>query len=1050
MNPVKITARRNQTSGPAEPRRRRLGMRRLRLVGPALVASLVSLAGITLPGGTAHAAACNDSWIGGVDSLWTTAANWSAGLPDASKDVCIGDMATGTYSVTLNATGAAHSITVGGASGTQTLVVGNTFGSLALSSPSSVGVNGVLNLDLSYNNANSILSGSTVTNAGTFRVTGIPSAGFPYLRSNLINNGTLAFQAVDMIVDSGVTVTNNSTATVAANAVVTFRDGATFVNQSGTLANSGIFRVRTFNSAGAFTQGGGTVTGNDPVIDGAKWNGLGSGAGKFTVLGATTVTGGIAASQTLRVDDTSGSGVVGIPSTFANAGTLVVDMNYNNGNTTLQPTAGTATLTNTGTLRVTGIPVSAGTRSIRVNLVNNGTLDFQAVDTLVDSGVTITNNATATVAANAAVTVRDGATFVNQAGTLANSGAFNVRTFNTAGTFTQGGGTVTGNDPVIDAAKWNGVGAGAGKFTVLGASTLTGAIAATQTVRLDDTSGNGVVGIPASFTNAGTLIVDMNYNNANTILQPSSSASTLTNTGTLRVSGILLSAGNRSIRVDVVNSGRFVLDSSVVLDFTGAFSQQAGGTAEFDLASATVFGRMVARSPGSVTLAGTAQPVLVGGYSPPVNTTFDVITSPHTGDFASVLNGFASDVSNPALVRLVSGVAPALGPTPVPVPAGPAVDALVPARLLDTRSDGTTVDGAGQAAGLQEAGSTIEVQVIGRAGVPTGAAAAVLNVTITDARAAGFVTVWPCGSDRPNASSLNYVAGSTVPNGVIAKIGANGKVCLYVSNAAHLLVDVAGFFSATAPYVPLLPARVLDTRGDGATFDGQGQRAGLPARGSVTEVQITGRAGVPTDAAAVVLNVTVTEAQGAGFVTVFPCGTERPNASNLNYVTGSTVPNNVIAKIGTGGKVCLYTSNATHLLADVNGYFRPTTAFQAIAPSRLLDTRADGATIDGANLAAGVAAPGSVTEVQVTGRAGAPVGATAVVLNVTVTEAQGAGFVTVWPCGTDRPNASSLNYVAGSTVPNGVIAKLGANGKVCLYVSNGTHLLSDLAGFFTS
>ena len=53
-------------------------------------------------------------------------------------------------------------------------------------------------------------------------------------------------------------------------------------------------------------------------------------------------------------------------------------------------------------------------------------------------------------------------------------------------------------------------------------------------------------------------------------------------------------------------------------------------------------------------------------------------------------------------------------------------------------------------------------------------------------------------------------------------------------------------------------------------------------------------------------------------------------------------------------------------------------------------------------------------------------------------------------CGTERPNASSLNYVAGSTVPNGVAAKVGSNAKVCLFVSDGTHLLTDVAGYFTS
>ena len=84
----------------------------------------------------------------------------------------------------------------------------------------------------------------------------------------------------------------------------------------------------------------------------------------------------------------------------------------------------------------------------------------------------------------------------------------------------------------------------------------------------------------------------------------------------------------------------------------------------------------------------------------------------------------------------------------------------------------------------------------GRAGVPAGAVAAVVNVTVVHARGPGFVTVFPCGSDRPTASSLNFVAGSTVPNGVIAKIGVGGKVCLFASNGTHLIVDVNGTFTS--------------------------------------------------------------------------------------------------------------------------------------------------------------------------------------------------------------------------------------------------------------
>ena len=99
------------------------------------------------------------------------------------------------------------------------------------------------------------------------------------------------------------------------------------------------------------------------------------------------------------------------------------------------------------------------------------------------------------------------------------------------------------------------------------------------------------------------------------------------------------------------------------------------------------------------------------------------------------------------------------------------------------------------------------------------------------------------------------------------------------------------------------------------------QGAGLLPSTTVTEVTVTDRGGVPAGVASVVLNVTVTEPTQAGFITVYPCGIPRPLASNLNYNVGTTVANAVIVKVGSGGKVCLYNSNPTQLIADVNGYF---------------------------------------------------------------------------------------------------------------------------------
>ena len=131
------------------------------------------------------------------------------------------------------------------------------------------------------------------------------------------------------------------------------------------------------------------------------------------------------------------------------------------------------------------------------------------------------------------------------------------------------------------------------------------------------------------------------------------------------------------------------------------------------------------------------------------------------------------------------------------------------------------------------------------------------------------------------------------------------------SNAVTTLLSV----------VSLVPGRLLESRLGLSTVDGLFNGLGLRGGGSTTVLTVAGRGGVPVDAAAVVLNVTVTEAQGAGFVTVYPCGGGVPTASSLDFVAGSTVANGVVVKVGVGGQVCLFTQSATHLVVDVDGYF---------------------------------------------------------------------------------------------------------------------------------
>src|SRR5262249_18972375 len=144
-----------------------------------------------------------------------------------------------------------------------------------------------------------------------------------------------------------------------------------------------------------------------------------------------------------------------------------------------------------------------------------------------------------------------------------------------------------------------------------------------------------------------------------------------------------------------------------------------------------------------------------------------------------------------------------------------------PARLLDTRLGGHTADGQFAGTGPLAGGQVLPLTVAGRAGVPTGASSAVLNVTGTAPAGPGFVTVYRCGQPVPNASNLNFGAGQTVANAVATKLSASGQACLYTSVTTHLIVDVGGYFPTSSVYAPLaVPARLADTRPGAATVDG--------------------------------------------------------------------------------------------------------------------------------------------------------------------------------------------------------------------------------------
>lgn len=411
-------------------------------------------------------------------------------------------------------------------------------------------------------------------------------------------------------------------------------------------------------------------------------------------------------------------------------------------------------------------------------------------------------------------------------------------------------------------------------------------------------------------------------------------------------------------------------------------------------------------------------------------------------------------VPNLTAVKLDPGTVVTPGPTPAPVVTDQPFTALAkPERLLDTRSTGNVVDGNAEYQRTGPVGNVPKVvKIAGRGTTPSGMASAVLNVTAVNAGQDGYVTVWPCDQNRPNASSLNYKAGDTVANAVMTKLDGSGNVCLFAETPVELLIDAAGYFPTTSSFTPLAaPQRILETRaGAVPTVDLESSNQGRLTAGSTYTLRVAGRAGVPGGATSAALNVTAINGGGdGGYLTAYPCDAARPDASNVNIADGQNIPNLVVSKLSSDGKVCIFTFKDVDLAVDVVGYFSTSVSYTPLsAPARFMDTRSGGRTADG--VAAG---PTALTldgvnpyELLVGGRNGISSSAGSVLMNVTVAEALGAGFVTVYPCGQTRPDASNVNYKSGQTIANSVAAGIGTGRKVCIYSSSPTSILVDVAG----
>jgi hypothetical protein len=398
-----------------------------------------------------------------------------------------------------------------------------------------------------------------------------------------------------------------------------------------------------------------------------------------------------------------------------------------------------------------------------------------------------------------------------------------------------------------------------------------------------------------------------------------------------------------------------------------------------------------------------------------------------------------------------------------------------PVRICDTRPNnpsGLSGDQAqcsnGNAGKTIPALGTLTINVASKFGVPDDATAVVLNVTAVAPAGPGFVTVFPAGVTMPTASNINYTPGEVVPNLVEAGIGTSGQVSFYSLARTDLVIDVEGYSAPVAVagtgsglYTPLpSPVRICDTRAgnpsllnappvnqcNGATITPGGTR----------DVAVTGANAIPPGAIAAVLNVTVANPGGPGFLTVYPQGGQRPTASNVNYLNAQVTANRVIVPLSANGAITVYSSQSADVIVDVSGYYSAPSVSGAgsqfnaeTAPVRICDTRSSSP----ANQCQGrTIGPGGTLTVPVIGLAasGVPVGATAVVINLTGIAPTQPTFLTLFAA-PPRPTATSdLNPAVGEVRANLAVATLSHNGTISIYNSAGNiDVIVDVLGWYS-
>jgi len=378
-------------------------------------------------------------------------------------------------------------------------------------------------------------------------------------------------------------------------------------------------------------------------------------------------------------------------------------------------------------------------------------------------------------------------------------------------------------------------------------------------------------------------------------------------------------------------------------------------------------------------------------------------------------------------------------------PAGLQFVPIAPCRAVDTRNPtalfgGTMAAVSARSFAIPQSGC----------GIPPTAQAYSLNVTAVPEGPLSFLTLWPAGQAQPFVSTLNSSGGAAVANAAIVQAGTDGAVSAYATNPTDIILDIDGYFDSSgspnsSSFYPASPCRVADTRGPTGPFGGPSMFADQARDFPI----LSGPCGISAGVTAYSLNVTAVPTGYLGFLTAWPTGQAQPLVSTLDSWTGKVVANAAIVPAGANGSVSVFVTNPADVILDANGYFAApgspgALSFYPVTPCRVADTRNAPGPFGGPEMGAGTTRSFAIPA------SGCPVPSTAAAysVNLTVVPDGPLSFLTAWATGSPQPFVSTLNSLDGTVVANAAIVPAGAGGAIGIFVTNSTHVVLDIDGYF--